>query len=74
MVLILRLWMGHSEVSKFVRRLFHLFLNAGPSVLLDAAHPPAPEKEIFSPKKKSNTGRLKRGLVPSAFSQGVPQV
>lgn len=74
MVLILRWWMGHSEVSEFVRSLFHLFLDSGPSVLSDAAHPLAPEMEIFSPKKKSNTGGLKRGVVPYPFSQRVPQV
>lgn len=65
--------MGHSEVSEFVRRLFHLFLNSGSSVLSDAAHPLAPEMEIFSPKK-SNAGSLKRGVVPYTFSQRVPQV
>lgn len=60
--------MGHSEVSKFVRRLFHLFLSSGPSVLSDAAHP---EMEIFFPKKKSNTGGLKRGIVPYTFGRSA---
>ena len=50
--------MGHSETPEFVRRL--RFLNSGPSVLPDAAHPLAPEMEIFSPKKKTNPGGLSR--------------